>query len=200
MKKKLLNGYVIGLGLALIAAISVWASVGHNKQDVTLAAQDSGVLAKTASRVEPPRTFKDWRLLCTVPGKDGKKQCQIIQVLSEDGKKSVALTTIVHAGQIKEKPVAVMIFMLPLGTLLPPGMTLKVDDDKEIRIPYQQCRKGGCLVRVAVDKDRLDKIKTGKSMFVGYKVMNGKGKVAQVPLNGFAQALDAMMRESSKEG
>jgi invasion protein IalB len=198
MKKKLLNGYVIGLGLALLAAVSLLVSVGHNKQGVTLSAQGSGVPAKNAGLLEPARTFKDWRLLCTVPGKDGKKQCQLIQVLGGDGKKSAALTTIVHAGQIKEKPVAVMIFMLPLGTLLPPGMTLKVDDGKEIRIPYQQCRKGGCLVRVAVDKDRLDKIKTGKSMFVGYKFMNGEGKVAPVSLNGFAQALDAMMRESSK--
>jgi invasion protein IalB len=198
LKNKFLNGYTIGLGLALIAAVSLFVWGGNDKQDAMALVKGPGVPGKSSASVEPARAFKDWRLLCTVPDENGKKQCQIIQAVRGDGKKSAALTAIIQMGQIREKPVAVMIFMLPLGTLLPPGITLKVDSDKEVRIPYQQCRKGGCMVRVAVDKTRLDKIKTGKSMLVGYKAMNGKGAVAPVSLNGFAQALDALWQESSK--
>ena len=198
MKKKLLNSYAVGFGLVLIVAVSLWAWAGSNQQNAAALAKGPGGPAKNASLIEPPRDFKDWRLICTVPDKNGKKRCEIIQVLGKDGKKSSALTTIVHAGQVKEKPVAVMLFMVPLGTILPPGMTLKVDAGKEIKIPYQQCRKEGCLVRVAVDKERIDKIKTGKSMLVGYMAPNGKGNVAQVSLNGFAQAFDALLQESSK--
>lgn len=195
MKSKFLNNYTFGLGLALVVAVSVFMWLGQGKQDA--AAIVKGPAGQSVA-LEQVREFKDWRLVCTAPVKGGKKQCQIVQSVRGEGKKSAALTAIIQAGQIKDKPVAVMVFMLPLGTLLPPGVTLKVDAEKEIKIPYQQCRKGGCMVRVAVDKTRLDKIKAGKSMQVGYKVMDGKGVVAPLSLNGFSQAVDALWQASAK--
>jgi invasion protein IalB len=98
----------------------------------------------------------------------------------------------VHPAQLKDKPATGMRLVTPLGTVLTPGMAIKIDDGKDIKIPYTQCLPGGCMVDVIFDQDMLGKLKAGKSLFVAYRLPNGKDNTLKVSLKGFATAVDAM--------
>jgi invasion protein IalB len=108
------------------------------------------------------------------------------------------LTTVLHPAQFKDKPATGMRLIAPLGIALAPGLALKVDDGKDLKVPYTQCLPGGCMVDMVFDQAMLDKMKAGKSLFVAYRLPNGKDSTLQVSLKGLVPALDAMNLSASK--
>jgi invasion protein IalB len=80
--------------------------------------------------------------------------------------------------------------MLPLGSVLPAGALVKVDDAEPIKLTYTHCHMEGCVAEATVDQSVVDQMKKGK--FVGYfgKDLSGRTLSVPVPLEGFAQAYD----------
>ena len=197
INSRLLIAGIAALGLVIIIAVMTLAS------DKSQATAEDAAKAKPAAalKLEQPRDFSDWRLVCTVPGKGVKKQCEVFQKLmagkSKDQVKLNALTAVVHFSQIKGKPVTLLTLTTPLGTVLPPGLSLKVDGGQEIKAPYFQCRRGGCIVHRALGKELLDKLKSGKTVNVTYVTLKGSSNL-QLSLKGFGQAFDALSQSVAK--
>ncbi len=155
------------------------------------------------AKEDPPRDFDDWRLACATPPK-GKKQCTMFQrvAVKKDKQQQVALAATVQTGEIKDKDamktVTLIRIITPLGTVLTPGMAIKIDEEKEIKVPYSQCLPGGCRADLIFDQPTLDKMRKGKTMFVAYRLPDGKDTTFPISLKGFATALDAMTQTTSK--
>ncbi|TAL27320.1 MAG: invasion associated locus B family protein [Alphaproteobacteria bacterium] len=163
------------------------------------AATAAASIAPAAGNTDAPRDFNDWRLVCETPAKGGKKQCEVFQRMMWGKDKGTALTTLVHMVKNKDKKDVTMIRVVtPLGTLLTPGMAIKIDDGKQIKVPYLQCLPGGCLVDMVFDQEMMDKMKKGKTLFVAYRAGNGKDAQLPVSLKGFGPALDAMAQAQAK--
>lgn len=199
MRNKVLMGAaVFAIGFALMGAFAKYAESDNKVPDVlqAVAAAPPGTQAKA----DAPRDFNDWRLVCETPAKGGKKQCEVFQRVtwSKEKGQGIALTTLVHMGKNKEKDVTMIRVVTPLGTLLTAGMAIKIDDGKQIKVPYLQCLPGGCLVDMVFDPEMMDKMKKGKTMFVAYRAPNGKDATLPVSLKGFAPALDAMAQTQAK--
>lgn len=87
-----------------------------------------------------------------------------------------------------EKPQ--ILAMLPLGSVLPAGALVKVDEAEPIKLTYTHCHMEGCVAEATVEPAVVEQLKKGK--FVGYfgKDLSGKTLSVPVPLEGFAQAYD----------
>jgi invasion protein IalB len=87
-----------------------------------------------------------------------------------------------------EKPQ--ILAMLPLGSVLPAGALVKVDEAEPIKLVYTHCHMEGCVAEATVEPAVVEQLKKGK--FVGYfgKDLSGKTLSVPVPLEGFAAAYD----------
>ncbi|MEZ0224837.1 MAG: invasion associated locus B family protein [Alphaproteobacteria bacterium] len=197
MKKNVLIGVTVFAAGFMAMGIFAKLAESDNKVPPVLQAVASAPPAAQA-KADAPKDFNDWRLVCETPAKGGKKQCEVFQRMTWKDK-GAALTTLVHMVKNKDKKDVTMIRVVtPLGTLLTPGMAIKIDDGKQIKVPYLQCLPGGCLVDMVFDEEMMDKMKKGKTMIVAYRAGNGKDAKLPVSLKGFGPALDAMAQAQAK--
>jgi invasion protein IalB len=90
------------------------------------------------------------------------------------------------AGQDKPQ----MLAMLPLGSALPPGALVKVDDKEPVKLVYTTCDQAGCYAEANVEPALIDQMKTGKQIaYLGIDV-TGRALSIPLPLEGFAKAID----------
>lgn len=90
------------------------------------------------------------------------------------------------AGQDKPQLLA----MLPLGSALPPGALVKVDDKEPVKLAYTTCDQAGCYAEASIEPALVDQMKTGKQIaYLGIDV-TGRALSIPLPLEGFAKALD----------
>ncbi|MEE3627750.1 invasion associated locus B family protein [Nitrospirillum sp. BR 11752] len=86
-----------------------------------------------------------------------------------------------------------LILTTPLGVLLQPGITLTVDQDKPLALPFDACQQGGCVAAADLEDGKvLDHFTGGKVLAVRY--INGDKAAMDIPvqLNGLAAALKAL--------
>ncbi len=177
------------LALALLLAQPVTA----NAQAATAAAPPA---AKAAAKpVIQTTDFGDWRQGC-MTNKQGRKLCRLIQRVVGEDKKNVKLAA--EASIIAEKDkdgkiknVTRLLLIAPLGTLLIEKLTIKLDGEKPVHVPFLVCANG-CMTDLALDGPLLEKMKTGKSLAVSYKQMNNKTVSVNVSLKGFADGLKSL--------
>jgi invasion protein IalB len=83
-----------------------------------------------------------------------------------------------------------MLAMLPLGSALPPGALVKVDDKEPIKLAYTTCDQAGCYAEASIEPATVDQMKTGKQIaYLGIDV-TGRALSIPLPLEGFAKAID----------
>jgi len=83
-----------------------------------------------------------------------------------------------------------MLAMLPLGSALPPGALVKVDDKEPIKLAYTTCDQAGCYAEANIEPVILDQMKAGKQIaYLGIDV-TGRALSIPLPLEGFAKAFD----------
>ncbi len=84
----------------------------------------------------------------------------------------------------------VLMVMVPLGRLLPPGLILKVDEDKPVKLNYSFCTTVGCVAEIPATAEILAKFKKGKQLTIGTIDINQKRIGFRVSLTGFSNAYD----------
>jgi invasion protein IalB len=80
--------------------------------------------------------------------------------------------------------------LLPMGSALPPGALVKIDDREPVKLAYKSCDAGGCYARAAVDDAFISQMRTGKK--IAYLGIDVKGKALSIPLplDRFSEAFD----------
>ncbi len=83
-----------------------------------------------------------------------------------------------------------MLAMLPLGSLIPPGALVKVDDKEPIKLAYTTCDQAGCYAEANIEPALINDMKAGKQVaYLGVDV-TGRALSIPLPLEGFAKAID----------
>jgi len=172
------------LNLSLLSNVAL-AETENNKEITSDKMTESVADKKTTNK-----QYKDWILQC---GGEGLKedQCYITQNISiqKSGPRSVRVVASYHGPD--NKPL--MIFILPLGILLPAGMTFNIDDGEKNKLPIRICLPGGCKVRIILDKKLMGALKKGKQATVAF--FDGKTRkqiIVEISLNGFTKAITAL--------
>jgi invasion protein IalB len=162
--------------LVLLAA--VWVSG-------LLTAQDA-----TAQQNSP------WQLVCS--DKSDAKTCRMTQSRSRtkviNGKlqnvgKVLALTVLYVNNKKTNKRTPYLSIQLPLGVSLIEGSVIRVDKNKEIKLPYLQCSNAGCDASIELNKKLLRSMLAGIDIKVGFKIWPSTGtSIVTAPLTGFTKS------------
>jgi invasion protein IalB len=92
--------------------------------------------------------------------------------------------------QIAGQPKPQLLAMLPLGSHLPAGALVKIDDKEPIKLAYTTCDQAGCYAEAPIEPTLVDQMKTGKQIaYLGIDV-TGRALSIPLPLDGFGKALD----------
>jgi len=91
-----------------------------------------------------------------------------------------------------KKDQLVAIITVPLGIALPPGVLLKIDEGKELRLPVEHCIPQGCRILFPVDQDLLGILKAGKQATVTVQNMSHQPVGIPVSLSGFTAAFNSL--------
>jgi invasion protein IalB len=92
--------------------------------------------------------------------------------------------------QVAGQPKPQMLAMLPLGSALPPGALVRIDDKEPIKLAYTTCDQAGCYAEAAIEPAMVDQMKSGKQIaYLGIDV-TGRALSIPLPLDGFAKAHD----------
>ena len=80
---------------------------------------------------------------------------------------------------------------VPLGVLLPVGITWQIDGQKPIRVPYMLCDPQSCASELVISQQYLNMLRKGQKLTLVAKTRGNKDLVVDVNLTGFGQVYDS---------
>ena len=200
---KLVKVATLGVAATLALTLGTAGSMAADAKKPAAAAPAAPAQSADAAQ-KPPADI--WYKLCIDvptpdPVKPGEQPKQ--QKPEEMKKTNVCLTqvdvrdnaTAILIGKLALRQVAgqekpQLLAMLPLGSALPPGALVKVDDKEPVKLAYTTCDQAGCYAAASIDPALVATMKTGKQIaYLGIDV-TGRALSIPLPLEGFAKALD----------
>lgn len=102
-------------------------------------------------------TFQDWEVRCAPDGDD----CFIYQLALDGDDNPVAEFSLVRLPEGSEA-VAGATVVTPLGTLLPAGLVLQIDDGEARQYPFTFCSQVGCFAQLALTQTTVAAMQRGR--------------------------------------
>lgn len=107
-------------------------------------------------------TFGEWSMRC-IKTEDDRDPCELYQLLRDADGGSVAEASVMAV----EGPVAaIMTFVAPLETDLQQGLRLQIDSNEAMSYPFMVCASIGCMSRIGLNEEELNRFKRGNSVNV----------------------------------
>jgi invasion protein IalB len=132
----------------------------------------------------------DWVTRCETPPGAAHEQCAIVLSVVDQERPNLILVVIVL--NTADRKARLMRIIAPLGVLIPPGVSLRIDNADAGRLSFLQCLPNGCIAQVAMDEALLDKLKNGKTATLGVFQTPEQGVGVQAPLAGFKEAYEQL--------
>jgi invasion protein IalB len=126
-------------------------------------------------------TFNDWEVRCAPDG----DECFIYQLALDEDENPVAEFSLVRLPEGSEA-VAAATVVTPLGTLLPAGLVLQINDGEARQYPFTFCSQVGCFAQLAFTQATVASMQ--------------RGRVAQLTLASIAAPNDPVELELSLIG
>jgi invasion protein IalB len=157
-------------------------------------------MTQAPTAVEAPQsttaTYADWVVQCqTRAGPPAEKICDMGQVTQLQGK-NVPFSRVAVSQPVKGQPIKFVV-QLPVNASFAANVRVQTSDtDPGVAAPFARCLPGGCFADFDLKDDVVKRMRAasgaGKLSFA-----DAAGHDVSVPIsfNGFAQALDALVRE-----
>ncbi len=175
---------LVAAGLA-VAALSL-APIGALAQDNPTPAAGEGTVGQTDPNATPVDPTKNWLKVCD-PLEDGKKVCIMRQVVVANGQFLGSFLLRDDPGQ-ESRLLAVA--AVPLGVLLPFGLTWQIDTAKPIRVPFMLCDPQSCATQLVINEAYVNSLKKGGKLKLTAKNRSNKDLVIEINLAGFTAVYD----------
>ena len=137
------------------------------------------------------QAFGDWKAFCG-KNEEGVEACYVFQSLLLKQKDKQVPLLYVAAGYPPKQDKLILRFRVPLGVLLPAGITFRVDERKAAQYGYSYCDKSGCWANMTLGDDELWALKAGNKAFVTFTDLHNKGFAIPVSLKGFTAAVNSL--------
>lgn len=140
------------------------------------------------------RTYGSWIYRCAEVTPSGQKpirSCQILQqmVVKKDGH-DIPLATLIFE-KANNQAGYDLSAILPLGILLPAGVSFSTDTGSPITKVVDFCTEGGCVIIPQSSEGLVDELRDGKKGRIQFVYMNGRKITVNFVLNGFSDAMNA---------
>jgi invasion protein IalB len=137
----------------------------------------------TASNANPAQ---NWLKVCQ-PIDGGKNACIMRQVVVANGQFLGSFLLRDDPGQ-ESRLLAVA--AVPLGVLLPFGLTWQIDGGKPVRVPFMLCDPQSCATQLVINEAYVNSMKKGSVLRLTAKNRQNKDLVIDINLAGFTAAYD----------
>jgi invasion protein IalB len=150
--------------------------------------------AAPAEKAPPPiiKNFGTWSTRCEVNPKNPKdKDCfAFVDVRVTEAEERILY---IGVGYLPKKPGELGAFAItPLGTLLPPGIGINIDDKVKFGAPFVFCGKAGCQADIILTAEQVKALKTGKVANVIFRLIGRGDAKIPVKLDGFDKAIASL--------
>lgn len=146
-------------------------------------APTEGVAAAPAA---PRNPNENWLKVCD-PLEGGKKACIMRQVVVANNQFLGSFLLRDDPGQ-ESRLLAVA--AVPLGVLLPFGLTWQIDGGKPIRVPFMLCDPQSCATQLVINEAYVNSLKKGGKLKLTAKNRQNQDLVIEIDLAGFTAIYD----------
>jgi invasion protein IalB len=129
---------------------------------------------------------QNWLKVCD-PLPDGQQACIMRQVVLANGQFLGSFLLRDDPGQ-ESRLLAVA--AVPLGVLLPFGLTWQIDGAKPIRVPYMLCDPTSCATQLVINEQYVNSLKKGNTLKLTAKNRQNQDLTIEITLAGFTAAYD----------
>ncbi|WIY54259.1 invasion associated locus B family protein [Devosia sp. YIM 151766] len=129
---------------------------------------------------------QNWLKVCD-PLPDGQKACLMRQVVLANGQFLGSFLLRDDPGQ-ESRLLAVA--AVPLGVLLPFGLTWQIDNAKPVRVPYMLCDTQSCSTQLVINEQYVTSLKRGNTLKLTAKNRQNQDLTIDINLAGFTATYD----------
>lgn len=154
------------------------------------AAPDAPAAEAPAAAAAAPSTAapsQNWLKVCD-PLPDGQKACIMRQVVLANGQFLGSFLLRDDPGQ-ESRLLAVA--AVPLGVLLPFGLTWQIDGSEPVRVPYMLCDPTSCATQLVVNEQYINSLKKGSTLKLTAKNRQNEDLTIEISLAGFTATYDS---------
>ena len=185
LRKPLVTGFAVAaLMLSPLSAFAQETPAPEVPAAATPAAPADGAAAPAAAAGGP--TQQNWLKVCD-PLPDGKKACIMRQVVLANGQFLGSFLLRDDPGQ-ESRLLAVA--AVPLGVLLPFGLTWQIDGSKPVRVPYMLCDPTSCATQLVINEQYVNSLKRGSVLKLTAKNRQNEDLTIDITLAGFTSTYD----------
>jgi invasion protein IalB len=182
----------------MIVALGLGTPIASAQQGEQAPAQTApgqqGAPPEGAARPEvelTERQVQDWMVRCGRPEGQEQEVCEMQQQQVDKEERTVMAVAV---GRVPGTADVGLLILLPLGILLPAGVTMQIDGGAEIPLEVGRCERQGCRIERLIEPDLLSRLKAGTKATVFFEAMDPEGKRQRlgVPISllGFTAALN----------
>lgn len=128
----------------------------------------------------------NWLKVCD-PLPDGQQACIMRQVVLANGQFLGSFLLRDDPGQ-ESRLLAVA--AVPLGVLLPFGLTWQIDGAKPVRVPYMLCDPTSCATQLVINEQYVNSLKRGSVLKLTAKNRQNQDLTIEINLAGFTSTYD----------
>lgn len=160
-----------------------------------------------ASPVNPERQFDSWAVRCE--GAGTARKCEIYQrlVLAETGQRVIEfaisyperkmergndIAPASVAAHEAENGMAHGVVVLPLGIMLPDGVSMNIDKRQRFQFQVRYCTSDGCYAYLDMPRPVIDSLRRGMAANITFRTLDKEDVTLPMSLKGFGGALQAI--------
>jgi len=180
---------VAALMLSPLATIAQDASTDQPAAETPAAADPApadGAATDEVGAAVDNLASQNWLKVCD-PLPDGQKACLMRQVVLANGQFLGSFLLRDDPGQ-ESRLLAVA--AVPLGVLLPFGLTWQIDNAKPVRVPYMLCDVQSCSTQLVINEQYVNSLKRGAKLTLTAKNRQNQDLSVEINLAGFTATYD----------
>ena len=180
---------VAGLAVAALMLPSTMALAQETTTEGEQPAAEEGAATTASAPATAPsgNPQDNWLKVCD-PLEDGKKACIMRQVVVANNQFLGSFLLRDDPGQ-ESRLLAVA--AVPLGVLLPFGLTWQIDGGKPIRVPFMLCDPQSCATQLVINEAYVNSLKKGGVLKLTAKNRRNEDLIVEINLAGFTAVYDS---------
>lgn len=148
-------------------------------------------LVPFAAQAEEITNFGDWGYNCEKSQDGSEELCFVFQNVTKKDSGELVLGARIAYRPGQEQPLLVV--TVPLGTLLPAGAALTMDDIEPIKLAFFLCSAQGCTTAAqALTPEMVEAMKKGDKAVIRVAAPNQQVVGLPLSLNGFTKAMASL--------
>ena len=184
IRKPLVAGFAVAA--LMLSPLSAYAQEATPAEAPAAEAPAAEAPAGTDATAAAAAGSTNWLKVCD-PLPDGQKACIMRQVVLANGQFLGSFLLRDDPGQ-ESRLLAVA--AVPLGVLLPFGLTWQIDGAKPIRVPYMLCDPTSCATQLVINEQYVNSLKKGGVLKLTAKNRQNQDLTIEITLAGFTAAYD----------